>query len=62
MAAAKEINQWADQCLRWARSARTDEQRQSLQNWEQFLRQVALKAERNFDSTEILDSPTHTKS
>jgi len=48
--AAQEIGQWADQCRRWARGARTREQRLMLLNLEHLLSQAALEAE---DSAEI---------
>jgi hypothetical protein len=47
--AAEEISQWADQCRRWARSARSSEQRLTLQNWERLFSQAAIDAERDFD-------------
>jgi hypothetical protein len=43
--AAEEIGQWADQCRRWARSARTRDQKLMLQNLERLLSQAALDAE-----------------
>jgi hypothetical protein len=43
--AAEEISQWADQCRRWARGARTREQKLMLQNLERLLSQAALDAE-----------------
>jgi hypothetical protein len=55
MSAAKEINQWADRYRRWVRRARTDEQRQTLRDWEKFLRQAALVAERGSDMMDISD-------
>jgi hypothetical protein len=48
--AAQEIGQWADQCRRWARGARTREQRLMLLNLEHLLSQAALEAE---DGAEI---------
>jgi hypothetical protein len=42
--AAKEIGHWADQCRRWARDARTREQKLMLQNLERLLSQAALEA------------------
>jgi hypothetical protein len=62
MSAVKEINQWADRCRRWIRRARTDEQRQTLHDWEKFLRQAALIAERDFDLMDIPDLPTFKQS
>jgi len=43
--AAEEISQWADQCRRWARGARTRDQKLMLQNLERLLSQAALDAE-----------------
>ncbi len=43
--AAEEISQWADQCRRWARAARTREQKLMLQNLERLLSQAALDAD-----------------
>jgi hypothetical protein len=43
--AGEEISQWADQCRRWAREARTRDQRLSLQNLVRLLSQAALDAE-----------------
>jgi hypothetical protein len=43
--AAEEIGQWADQCRRWARGARTRDQKLMLQNLERILSQAALDAE-----------------
>jgi len=48
--AAQEIGQWADQCRRWARGARTREQKLMLLNLEHLLSQAAIEAE---DSAEI---------
>jgi hypothetical protein len=42
---AEEISQWADQCRRWARGARTKEQRLTLQRWEWFFSEAAVEAE-----------------
>jgi hypothetical protein len=42
--AAEEIGQWAAQCRRWARDARTREQKLMLQNLERLLSQAALEA------------------
>jgi hypothetical protein len=47
--AAEEISQWADQCRRWARNARTKEQHLMLQNWERLFSQAVIDAERDFD-------------
>ena len=43
--AADEISQWADQCRRWARGARTKEQRRTLMQWERLFSEAALEAE-----------------
>lgn len=40
--AAQEITQWADQCRRWARRARNNEQRLTLQNWERLFNEAAV--------------------
>jgi hypothetical protein len=42
--AGEEISQWADRCRRWAREARTRDQKLSLQNLERLLSQAALDA------------------
>jgi hypothetical protein len=42
--AAEEIGHWADQCRRWARDARSREQKLMLQNLERLLSQAALEA------------------
>jgi len=42
--AAEEIGHWADQCRRWARDARSREQKLMLQNLERLLSQAALDA------------------
>jgi hypothetical protein len=42
--AAEEIGHWADQCRRWARDARTREQKLMLQNLERLLSQAAIEA------------------
>ena len=46
---AEEISQWADQCRRWARGARTNEQRLTLQHWERLFSQAALDADQDFE-------------
>jgi len=43
--AAQEIGHWADQCRRWAKGARTREQRLTLQSLEKLLHDAALEAE-----------------
>jgi hypothetical protein len=47
--AAEEIGHWADQCRRWARRARTKEQRLTLQNWERLFNEAELEAQRDAD-------------
>jgi hypothetical protein len=47
--AAEEIGAWADQCRRWARRARTKEQRMTLQNWERLFSEAELEAEQGAD-------------
>jgi hypothetical protein len=49
--AAEEISQWADQCRRWARRARTKEQLLALQHWEWFFSEAALDEQQDFDIT-----------
>ncbi len=48
--AAEEIGEWADQCRRWARSARNKEQRLTLQHWERLFDRAALEADDDFDA------------
>src|SRR5262249_35268114 len=48
--AAEEIGQWADQCRRWARGARTREQKLMLLNLEHLLSQAALEAEDDLEA------------
>lgn len=43
--AAEEITQWADQCRRWARRARTREERSTLMSLERLLEDAAIEAE-----------------
>ncbi len=60
--AAEEIGQWADQCRRWARRARTKEQRLTLQNWERLFSEAEVEAQRD-DNLRYCASPhTPTKS
>jgi len=47
--AAEEISQWADQCRRWARGARTREQRLTLQSLERLLHDAAMEAEEELE-------------
>jgi hypothetical protein len=60
--AAEEIGHWADQCRRWARDARTREQKLMLQNLERLLSQAALEAEDALDVDDIARSLASTKS
>jgi hypothetical protein len=43
--ATEELSQWADQCRRWAKGARTREQRLTLQSLERLLDDAAIEAE-----------------
>jgi hypothetical protein len=43
--AAEEISHWANRCGRWAREARSHDQKLLLQNLERVLSQAALDAE-----------------
>ena len=52
--AAEEISQWADQCRRWAREARTRDQKMMLQNLERLLSQAALDADGALDLDGVL--------
>jgi hypothetical protein len=45
--AAAELSQWADQCRRWAKGARTHEQRLTLESLERLLDDAAIEAERD---------------
>lgn len=47
--AAEEISQWAEQCRHWARGARTNEQRLTLQHWERLFSQAARDTEQDFE-------------
>jgi hypothetical protein len=47
--AAEEISQWADQCRRWARVARTKEQKLTLQRWHELLSTAACEAEEDIE-------------
>ncbi len=56
--AAEELNEWADQCRRWAKGARTREQRLTLQSLEQFLDEAAIEAEQDSSAeTRFLSAP-----
>ena len=48
--AAEEISQWADQCRRWAKDARTREQRLTLQSLERLLDDAAFEAEQDLSA------------
>ena len=49
--AAEELSQWADQCRRWAKGARTREQRLTLQSLERLLDDAAIEAEQDSGET-----------
>lgn len=50
--AAAELTHWADQCRRWARGARTREQRLTLQSLERILDDAAIEAELELSADE----------
>jgi hypothetical protein len=60
--AAEEISQWADQCRRWAREARTRDQKAMLQNLERLLSQAALDAEDRLEFDGVLRPLASSKS
>lgn len=60
--AAEEIGHWADQCRRWARDARSREQKLMLQNLERLLSQAALEAGDALDLDYVTRSLASTKS
>jgi hypothetical protein len=60
--AAEEISHWADQCRRWARDARSHEQKLMLQNLERLLSQAALEAGDALDLDYVTRSLASTKS
>ena len=60
--AAEEIGHWADQCRRWARDARTREQKLMLQNLERLLSQAALEAEDALETDYVARLMARTKS
>lgn len=60
--ATEEISHWADQCRRWARAARTSEQRSILQSWERLLNRAAHDAEDGLDSAYLSGTHLPTKS
>jgi hypothetical protein len=45
--AAEELNQWADQCRRWAKRASSCEQRLTLLGFERLLDGAAIEAEQD---------------
>jgi hypothetical protein len=47
--AAEEFGEWADRCRRWARGAKSSEQRLTLQSWERLFNQAEIEAEESFD-------------
>jgi hypothetical protein len=49
--ATEELSHWADQCRRWARGARTREQRSTLQSLEKLLHDAAIEAEEDLELT-----------
>lgn len=59
---AEEIGQWADQCRRWARHARTRDQKLLLQNLERLLSQAALDAEDTLEFDGVLRPLASSKS
>jgi hypothetical protein len=60
--AAEEIGHWADQCRRWARDARSREQKLMLQNLERLLSQAALDAEDALETEYVARPLATTKS
>jgi hypothetical protein len=60
--ASEEMGQWADQCRRWARKARSREQKQMLQNLERLLSQAAFEAEDALDVDYVARPFAPTKS
>jgi hypothetical protein len=51
--AAEELSQWADQCRRWAKGARTREQRLTLQSLERLLDDAAIEAEHDVSANTL---------
>jgi hypothetical protein len=45
--AADELGEWADRCRRWARRAKSNEQRLILQSFERLFSQAELEADEN---------------
>lgn len=60
--AAEEIDQWANQCRRWAREARTREQKLILRNLERLLSQAALDAHDDLEGDCALRPVAQSKS
>jgi hypothetical protein len=60
--AAEEISHWADQCRRWARAARTKEQKLTLQHWQQLFSTAAGEAEEDMELGYRPSSRAPTKS
>jgi hypothetical protein len=60
--AAEEIGHWADQCRRWARDARSREQKLMLQNLERLLSQAALEAGDALETDYVVRPLATTKS
>ncbi len=58
--AAEEMNQWADQCRRWAKGARTRDQRLTLQSLERLLDDAAIEAEQDAGENAPL-APTQSR-
>ena len=59
--AAQEISEWADRCRRWAKDARTREQRTTLTSLQKLLHDAALEAEDALDAP-LPYSPARPKS
>jgi hypothetical protein len=47
--AAEELGEWADRCRRWARRAKSSEQRLMLQSWERLFDQAESEASEKFE-------------
>ncbi len=60
--AAEEFGEWADRCRRWARHARTKEQRMTLQNWERLFSEAELEAQQDGDIAYCANPQAPTKS
>jgi hypothetical protein len=60
--AAEEIGQWANECRRWAREARTREQKLMLRNLERLLSEAALDAEDDLEPDCALRPVAQSKS